>query len=119
MNAKAGESIPSELHAWAPAVAAVAIARLRIDDELLVGSSRWKWVKKAGRTMRPFRDGCVELVAQAVVKQPSSVDLPGVLNVTVDVVAIDGGGANVCTVGAIRWRHRNGVSVRITKKKAA
>ena len=68
--------------------------------------------------MGALGDGRVELPAQAVVEREARRHLPGVLRIGVEVVAVDGGGADVLAVGEIGRRDGDGVDERAAGEKA-
>ncbi len=118
MRSFAGD-VPVELHAGSPAIPAGAIAGLRIDDVLLGDSLGRRDVEEAGGAVGAFGDGRVDLIAQSVVEGEAGGDFPSVLHVEVDVVAADGGRADVGSIGEVRWGDGDGVAEGVSDKKAA
>ena len=68
--------------------------------------------------MGALGDGRVKLPAQAVVEREGGGNLPGILRVDIEVVAADGGWADVRAVGKVRRRNGNGVREGTAGKKA-
>src|SRR5579863_1580234 len=69
--------------------------------------------------MGAFGDGRVELVAQSVIESEFRVDFECVLHVGVHVVAVDGSGADVWSVGHVWRRHGNNVGVGVAHEQTA
>ena len=66
-------------------------------------------LKEARGAVGAFGDGRVDLPAEAVVEGEAVGDLPGVLGIDSDVVAGDGGRADVMAAGDVRRRDGDGV----------
>ena len=102
MNLRAGQ--PIELDARSQAIEIEAISRLGIDDELLLNARGGVGKSQAGGSLGALGDRRVELVAQAVVEHQAGRDLPRVLGIKREGIAVDGCRADVLAPREVRGR---------------
>ena len=87
-------NLPGCLDTRSPGVPGGLVAGLGVDDILLRATHR----EEAAGAVSALGNRCVEFPTEAVVEGEAGRDFPGVLEIRVDVVATDGGGADVGTV---------------------
>ena len=100
---------PIQLDAGSQAIEIEPIARLWIDDQLLLHPAGGRDESKPRGLFRALGDGRIELVAQTVVEHQARRDLPRVLGEEREPVSVDGGGANVVAPGKVGGRDGGGV----------
>jgi hypothetical protein len=98
--------LPGCLNARTPCIPVRLVTGLGVDDILLRAIDG----KEAAGAVGALSDGRVELPAETVVEGEAGRDLPGVLEIGVDVVTVDGGGADVGSVREIGRRNGHGIN---------
>src|SRR6185437_12921924 len=111
--------IPVDLNARPPTIPSALVARLRIDQVHLPHARGWECIQKARCPVRSLGDGCVDLIAKAVVESPVLVDFPGVLYVRIHVVSVDRRRTNVRPTGKVGRRDADCIAIGIADEETA
>src|ERR1019366_2195974 len=105
MRLQLAGNLPGRLHTRLEGAPVSFVTWLRVNHKLL----RTIDLTKAGRAAGTLGDSRVEIPADSVVEGKTRRDLPRVLYIGADVIAVDGCGTDVFAIGKVRRCNGDGI----------